>query len=189
VVVGARAGSGGLNSVRPRGPGGRPRRPLPDALVLSARDPEDLLPPKRCPECGRFLSNELVGRLAEEQLPCPRCETPLSAEAVVGGSPPDGAKGGGSIRPPDLDPQDVRDAGDDVLSGWDPGADAAEVASWADDQRPLPVDTIVVLVGLAIGAAVGAIVPERRRVIGAMLGAVAGAVTAGASRRLWELRG
>lgn len=156
------------------------------------------MPPKRCPECGRFLSNELVGRLADEQLPCPRCETPLSAEAVVGASPSgrarsskgdDHSHGEASIRPPDLDPEDVRDAGDDVLAGWDVGADAAEVASWADDQRPLPVDTIVVIAGLAIGAAVGAILPERRRVIGAMLGAVAGAVTAGASRRLWELRG
>jgi len=156
------------------------------------------VPPKRCPECGRFLSNELVGRLAEEQLPCPRCETPLSADAVVGGGPSggttpsggdDGSRGDGSIRPPDLDPQDVRDAGGDVLSGWDDGADAAEVASWADDVRPLPVDTIVVVAGLAIGAVIGAVLPERRRVIGAMLGAVAGAVTAGASRRLWELRG
>jgi hypothetical protein len=151
------------------------------------------VPPKRCPECGRFLSNELVSRLAEERLPCPRCETPLSADAVAGGDPSSGAarSGGddGSIRPPDLDPHDVRDDGDEVVAGWDVGADAAEVASWADDRRPLPIDTIVVALGMAIGAAAGAILPERRRVIGAMLGAVAGAVTAGASRRLWELRG
>jgi len=156
------------------------------------------VPPKRCPECGRFLSNELIGRLAEEQLSCPRCETPLTADTVVGGSPsgatrPSDGDGGsrddGSIRPPDLDPHDVRDAGADVLTGWDVGADAAEVASWADDRRPVPVDTIVVVAGLAFGAVVGAILPGRRPVIGAMLGAVAGAVTAGASRRLWELRG
>ncbi|MEX2550490.1 MAG: hypothetical protein WD638_09700 [Nitriliruptoraceae bacterium] len=148
------------------------------------------MPPKRCPECGRFLSNELVSRLAEERLPCPRCETPLSAAAVAGDGPSAGSAGSaGSVRPPDLDPETVRDEDDDVLAGWDVGADAAEMAGWANDQRPLPVDTIVVAAGVAIGAAVGAILPERRRIVGAMLGAVAGAVTAGVSRRLWELRG
>jgi hypothetical protein len=44
------------------------------------------VPPKRCPECGRFLSNELVASLASSSVPCPRCETPLSAETIVVGS-------------------------------------------------------------------------------------------------------
>ena len=151
------------------------------------------MPPKRCPECGRFLSNELVGMLAEERLPCPRCSTPLSVEAIAGADPAArrirSEPTSGSIRPPDLDPGEVRDEPDDVLAGWDIGADAAEVASWADDRRPVPVDTIVVGAGVAIGAVGGAILPERRRVLGAMLGAAAGAVTTGASRHLWELRG
>lgn len=44
------------------------------------------MPPKRCPECGRFLSNEFVASLADASLPCPRCETPLEADALVGGA-------------------------------------------------------------------------------------------------------
>ena len=50
------------------------------------------MPPKRCPECGRFLSNELVASLADTSLPCPRCEAPLEADKLVGGT-------GGSRRP------------------------------------------------------------------------------------------
>ena len=44
------------------------------------------MPPKRCPECGRFLSNELVAALADSSLPCPRCETPLEVDELVGGT-------------------------------------------------------------------------------------------------------
>jgi hypothetical protein len=44
------------------------------------------VPPKRCPECGRFLSNELVASLATSSVPCPRCDTPLSADTIVAGS-------------------------------------------------------------------------------------------------------
>lgn len=35
--------------------------------------------PTQCPECGRFLSNPLIESLLEDDAPCPKCETVLSA--------------------------------------------------------------------------------------------------------------
>lgn len=55
------------------------------------------MPPKRCPECGRFLSNELVASLASSSVPCPRCDTPLSADTIVGGG--GGARQGARAQP------------------------------------------------------------------------------------------
>jgi len=43
------------------------------------------VPPKRCPECGRFLANRLVASLTEGPEPCPRCGTELRPETIVGG--------------------------------------------------------------------------------------------------------
>ncbi len=153
------------------------------------------MPPKRCPECGRFLSNEFVASLATASAPCPRCDTPLVPEVIVGG----GERGprpieratpeatDGSVRPPDLDPTDVRSQDPDVLAGWDLGATPEEVASWRQDRRPFPTDTVVVATGVALGAAVG-LLPREHRPRWVILGALGGATAAGASRRLWELR-
>ncbi len=174
------------------------------------------MPPKRCPECGRFLSNELVASLASSSVPCPRCDTPLSADTVVGGSGASprsrpraqpvvttaaavssaAASLGGaeedrdvsSVRPPDLDPRAVQTVDDDVLAGWDVGVTADEVAAWRADRRPFPTDTVVVAVGAVLGGVLGGTVSDRRRVLGAGVGVLGGAVAAGAARRVWELR-
>jgi len=198
------------------------------------------VPPKRCPECGRFLSNELVASLADTSLPCPRCEAPLEADKlVVGGTgasrraprrqaspaasvagaaasaatpPPtaaatdgqgaaddtglaavtvDGGAGdaAASVRPPDLDPSEVQDPGDDVLAGWDVGVTPEEVGSWRTDRRPFPADTVAVAAGAVLGSVLGVAVTERRRVLGAALGGLGGIAVVGAVRRLWELPG
>ncbi len=219
------------------------------------------MPPKRCPECGRFLSNELVASLADTSQPCPRCETPLEADKLVGGSgaarrpsrrqaapaqpeaaepapveavtqPPVGgsavdavdpvdaaapvapavtsevgqapddaasvaeppaavasADAAASIRPPDLDPRQVQDPGEDVLAGWDVGATPEEIAAWRADRRPFPADTVSIAVGAVLGAVIGVVVTERRRALGAALGGVGGIAVVAAVRRLWELPG
>jgi len=176
------------------------------------------VPPKRCPECGRFLSNELVASLASSSVPCPRCDTPLSTDTIVGGSGSgSGARGGprsqpvvtaaavgpaaraeaqeahpprkgASVRPPDLDPRDVQAVDDDVLAGWDIGATDEEIAAWRLDRRPFPTDTVVVAVGAVLGGVLGSAVSTRRRPLGAGAGLLGGAVAAGAARRVWELR-
>lgn len=174
------------------------------------------MPPKRCPECGRFLSNELVASLASSSVPCPRCDTPLSADTVVGGSGSSarggprsqpavtaGAVGsaaavdvheaqearvGASVRPPDLDPREVQTVEDDVLAGWDVDVTADEIAGWRLDRRPFPADTVVVAVVAVLGGVLGSAVSDRRRALGAGVGVLGGAVAAGAARRVWELR-
>ena len=198
------------------------------------------MPPKRCPECGRFLSNELVASLAETSLPCPRCDTLLEADKLVGGtsasrrSPrrqtasvepaarvaaaaptPQVAAAAGdvrrgaddpgtaveapgreaaaevaaSVRPPDLDPREVQDPGDDVLAGWDLGVTPEEIGSWRADRRPFPADTVLVAAGAVLGAVIGVVVTERHRALGAALGGLGGVAAVGAVRRLWELPG
>jgi hypothetical protein len=190
------------------------------------------VPPKRCPECGRFLANDLVSSLADAPAPCPRCGIELHPDTIVGGErprraratrpaaatatgpvaaapeettssrsataadtetvaapSPAGALGADSIRPPDLDPQAVRTADEDVLAGWDVGASAAEVASWQLDERPFPTDTVVVVGSAVVGGLLGALLADRHRGRWAALGALGGAAGAGAARRIWELRG
>ena len=98
------------------------------------------MPPKQCPEGGRFLAAAFVAALVEQPTPCPKCETPLAVrggepvvagaapatpatpapqatpavEATVPASAPTG-DGPAAVRPPDRDP----------LEGWDgPGAPA-----------------------------------------------------------------
>lgn len=173
------------------------------------------MPPKRCPECGRFLSNELVSSLASSSVPCPRCGTPLSADTIVGGgggaratartqpvtaalaATPAGGNGQApqeqvlepaSVRPPDLDPSQLRSDEEDVLEGWDAGVTADEIAGWRADRRPFPTDTVVVAVAALLGGVVGGVVCEQRRGLGAGIGAAGGAVAAGVVRRVWELR-
>ncbi|MFU8841276.1 MAG: hypothetical protein ACNA8R_11230 [Nitriliruptoraceae bacterium] len=163
------------------------------------------MPPKRCPECGRFLANDLVTSLTDAPAPCPRCGIELRPETIIGGerarrprpSAPTAAAAAavpstdaaGSIRPPDLDPQAVQTRDEDVLAGWDVGADAEEVASWRRDQRPFPTDTVIV-VGASVGAGLlGALLADEHPVRWTAVGALGGALGAGAARRIWELRG
>ena len=177
------------------------------------------MPPKRCPECGRFLSNQLVASLASGSQPCPRCETSLSADTIVGGARSSSGGGdsgparqrqaaatptpvertpvasvsvagpSGSVRPPDLDPVDVRAPDAGVLAGWDVGATQEEIDGWRRDRRPFPTDTVVVASGALLGGVAGALLTPRQRAGSAVFGVVAGAVAAAASVRLWELRG
>jgi len=171
------------------------------------------VPPKRCPDCGRFLANDLVTSLADAPAPCPRCGIELRPETIVGGErarrprpsrptveAPEapggpeapqapGSDAADSIRPPDLDPQAVRTPDEDVLAGWDVGASAEEVASWQHDQRPFPTDTVVVLGAAVCGGLLGVLLTDRHRGRWAALGALGGVLGAGTARRIWELRG
>ena len=164
------------------------------------------MPPKRCPECGRFLSNEFVASLAAASAPCPRCETSLSPDSVVGGSRARPRTAGGdhaqhgaapdrdarstddSVRPPDLDPAEVRRQDLDVLAGWDLGATPEEVASWRADNRPFPIDTVVIVSGTLVGATLAGLLARQHRAGWIAAGALGGAGIAGAARRIWELR-
>jgi hypothetical protein len=135
------------------------------------------VPPKQCPNCGRFLKNALVDALAEGPQPCPGCDESLSS---------DGLDGAVSVRPPDLEPGDVRDDASDVLEGWDRGADAAEIAAWNEDQPPFPTDAVVVAASGLAGALLGALASSRR-LRGALLGATAGVLVGAILRRIWRL--
>ncbi len=154
------------------------------------------MPPKRCPECGRFLANEVVASLDTASAPCPRCGAQLTPDVVVGGtaaqhatSPAaDADSADRSVRPPDLDPSDVQRRDLDVLSGWDVGATPEEVASWRSDRRPFPTDTVVVLGAGLAGAALAGLVAREHRAGWAAAGVIGGVGLAGAWRRIWELR-
>ncbi|MFP4149853.1 MAG: hypothetical protein ACLFUG_05785 [Nitriliruptoraceae bacterium] len=156
------------------------------------------MPPKRCPECGRFLANDLVASLAEAPAPCPRCGVTLHPDTIVGGERDRPARttahaasseAPDSVRPPDLDPATVRARDDDPLAGWDAGATPEEVASWRADVRPFPTDTLVVASGAVVGGLLGAVLPERPRGRCIALGAATGTLGAGIARRIWVLRG
>jgi hypothetical protein len=88
-----------------------------------------------------------------------------------------------SVRPPDLRPDAVRDL-DDPVAGWDVGVPVG--AAGVRDERPFPLDTVVVVGAAVTGAALGALL-GRRTVRDALLGALGGAVGAGAVRRIWQL--
>ena len=145
--------------------------------------------PKQCPNCGRFLSNALVEGLADGSAPCPGCEVQLTAGLFGDRAGPDGTDdlAAPSVRPPDLPPEQVRDDASDVLDGWDRGAGAAEIASWAQDRRPFPTDTVVVASGALGGALLGAVLTPRRG-RGAVVGALLGLLVAAGLRRIWQLQ-
>jgi hypothetical protein len=88
-----------------------------------------------------------------------------------------------SVRPPDLSPDAVRDE-PDPLAGWDAGLPPGLAV--VRDQRPFPLDTVVVAGGALLGGSLGASFGRRPLRDGA-LGAVGGAVGAGLVRRLWQL--
>ncbi|MFP4311593.1 MAG: hypothetical protein ACLFS9_06365 [Nitriliruptoraceae bacterium] len=156
------------------------------------------MPPKRCPECGRFLANDLVASLFEAPAPCPRCGVALHPDTIVGGERDRAprpavlaasSQASDSVRPPDLDPATVRARDDDPLAGWDAGATPEEVASWRADARPFPTDSVVVVSAAVVGGVLGAVLPERPRGSCIALGAVTGTLGAGIARRIWMLRG
>lgn len=148
------------------------------------------MPPIQCPECGRFLAKVLVAGLGQAPAPCPGCAVQLTAAMFV-------LAEDDSVRPPDLAPDEVRDAtdqphrsgapADDVLAGWDTGVSAAEVASWRDDRRPFPTDTVVVAGAGIVGLALGLVLGGERRGSGAVLGLLAGVATGSVARRIWRL--
>ena len=161
------------------------------------------MPPQQCPECGRFLKNALVEGLAQRPAPCPGCDVELTSAMFDGSDPgpsgtsdpaaptasrvPDAASGDVSVRPPDLEPTDVRSTDDDPLARWDVGATADEVASWRVDQRPFPTDAVVVATAAVIGLGVGCAADREVRARGAAVGFAAGAVAGAIVRRIWRL--
>jgi hypothetical protein len=175
------------------------------------------VPPKQCPECGRFLKNAFIQALGDRGTACPRCDRTLTAamfedEVLTGGrtipvpaggssdDPGDGGPLGGSeapevhepdevsVRPPDLEPDAVRDRTLDVLAGWDVGVSEAEVAAWRQDRRPFPTDTVSLIGAGATGLLLGLLLVPQHRVRGASLGALAGVVGSAVARQVWLLR-
>lgn len=158
--------------------------------------------PAPCPRCDEPLTlADLPGMGAErEGAPAPSAPATTTAtappEAADGAASdvveapgsdvveaPDGSDPAPSVRPPDLEPETVRD---DVLAGWDVGVGPNGRAAWSDDRRPFPLDTVVVAGTAAAGLLVGAAV-DRRRGRGALVGAVGGGLTAALARRIWRL--
>ncbi len=158
------------------------------------------MPPKQCPECGRFLKNAFIDALGELGAACPRCGGTLTASMFDGAdaaptsrSEPTPVPAGGagdevSVRPPDLEPDAVRDRSPDVLAGWDVGVGEAEIAAWRRDRRPVPVDTLVVLGAGVVGVVAGLLLVPEHRVRGATFGALGGVAAAATVRRVWRLR-
>lgn len=168
------------------------------------------MPPQQCPECGRFLKKDLVASLGTEPTPCPRCETgltaamfavgPVPAAQVADAEAPAGQPAPGthesepatgqvapvagevSVRPPDLQPTQVRDRSADVLEGWDRETGPPPVV----DHAPFPLDAAVLAGAGLAGAVLGALFGERG-CRGAVLGAAGGVLGAAAARRVWRL--
>lgn len=168
------------------------------------------MPPAQCPECGRFLAKDFVRTLATEPAECPKCGLRLSAahfpdelgQAAAPSGPVEEPAAAAelrddttpdpddlSVRPPDLDPGDVRtteDGGRDPLQGWDPpDADVVRLDQFRAGRRPPPDGAIVAGAGLA-GALVGVLVADRRG-RGAMVGLAAGVAAAAVARQVWTL--
>jgi len=160
---------------------------------------------KPCPECGRLLENAFVDALARSDAACPHCDAVLTASVFdsSAGSDDDtevearaeplrvpgrGSDNDVSVRPPDLEPDMVRDRSLDVLAGWDVGVGDAEVASWRRDRRPVPVDTLVVIGAALTGLLAGLLLVPQHRARGGSLGALTGLVGAASARRVWRLR-
>lgn len=164
------------------------------------------MPPAQCPECGRFLSKQFVTALAVEPAPCPKCGTELTAahfgevlgQAAAPEGPVEEPAGAAalregqpripvqdrSVRPPDLDPDDVGAGGRDPLAGWDEG-DVVDL----DRRRGMdaPPDLAIIAGAAAAGAVAGAVVAAGHRARGAGVGALAGVLAAAAARQVWRL--
>lgn len=93
-----------------------------------------------------------------------------------------------SVRPPDLEPDDVRRYDDDVLHGWDVGVEQADLMP--HDRPPFPADTVWLGVGAAGGAALALAVARWRGSgpwSGVVVGGLAGAVAVAVGRQVWRL--
>lgn len=161
--------------------------------------------PEQCPECARFLSNDLVESLADAPAPCPQCETTLTAamfaedpvtdaapdstaDTVDGATAPASDATASSVRPPDLDAPLLAPDGHDPLAGWDEGSEVSELPGLRRDQRGLDTEAMAVVAGGAgvLGALLGALVADRRgrgAVLGGLLAALAAVLGVQASRR------
>lgn len=51
------------------------------------------MPPKQCPECGRFLASAFVAALAEDPATCPKCDVELTTDGAGSPVPVDGPSG------------------------------------------------------------------------------------------------
>lgn len=170
------------------------------------------MPPAQCPECGRFLAAAFVQGLATEPADCPKCgvrltpahfaaelgqasapdapdEEPAAAAELRDDAPPDPGPADASVRPPDLDPGQVRtdeQGRRDPLDGWDRrDADVVELDRFRAGRQP-PPDAAVVAGAAATGAVLGLLL-SRRRGTGAVVGLLAGVAAGAAARQVWRL--
>lgn len=162
------------------------------------------MPPKQCPECGRFLSRAFIASLKVETAPCPKCATPLPA-ALFGVPEADVAPTGRDEEPANAaqlraeTPMMSEDLTDPpppppptVASSTPASPPASTLAGW-DDHETLepsaggaPPDAAIVAGAGVFGALVGMLVASRRG-RGGLLGLIAGVLAAAVARRVWEL--
>jgi hypothetical protein len=174
---------------------------LKQALVVSLADA-----PAACPRCKVQLVAAMFEVPAVPETPEPLADAPatvlasdpdtevtieVTAELADPADAPSAAteraaEDAPSVRPPDLAPDAVRGEVD-VLAGWDVGADADEIASWREDRRPFPTDTVLVLGAGVVGGAIAAAVAGDRRLRAAATGAVLGVLGGAITRRIWRL--
>lgn len=158
---------------------------------------EVLVPPKQCPECGRFLKNVFVVSLGDGDQPCPGCGHVLTVSDFASASPltdpaRQRAKPVGSAARPEApsggsEPSGKTVSSDtgarDVLDGWD----AAGIDErWREDRPPFPQD-LAWLAGSAIAGGIVGALASQRKIRGGTLGVVAGAAAAAFARKIWRL--
>jgi hypothetical protein len=152
-----------------------------------------------CPGCDGDLTASMFGQLDQRDQPdertgrAPVVEVAELDPEVSGRAEPMPIPAGGSgdevsVRPPDLEPDAVRDRSLDVLAGWDVGVGQAEVEAWRRDRRPVPIDTLVVAGAGFTGVVAGLWFDTDHRARGAWLGALTGIIGAATVRRVWRLR-
>lgn len=124
--------------------------------------------PQQCPECGRFLKNDLVTSLAETDAACPKCGNALTA-AMFGIEPARGRR--------------RRRSGGDPLAGWDQdgsGGGSGELVIALEPDEAL-------LAGIG-GGILGALILRDRPGVGALFGAFAGMLAGGLIRQAFPRR-
>lgn len=128
--------------------------------------------PQQCPECGRFLKNDLVAGLAQDDAPCPKCGQVLTAEmfGVVPATPAGRSRRGRS--------------GGDPLEGWDEGGAGREPSG----QVVIALEPDEALLAGIGGGILGALILRERPGLGALLGAFAGMVAGGLVRGAYPRR-
>lgn len=143
--------------------------------------------PERCPECGRFLSRDLIQSLLAEPAPCPRCETSLSADMFHGSdalvhAPEPLAE---SVRPPDLPPGSVRaDEERDVLAGWD--LEPQPIEPPMSIAEPFTAAAAIIGAGV-LGGLIGGLSSRRHRSAASVVGTLVGAAIAIAGARVLDV--